>query len=212
VIIATSTESEAIPMNAGSKRPNSAAAMARRALKVRNSDRRTRHLLGQFAGRSLENVAEAEIVADLKKNGTRSQLTFEYGTLRLTVIAVPLGAEVHEPPPSHVGVTVPTEIPDPASDSSIRACTEACVEPEMTATRQPSRAAVVKSWETMPRRDDSTIPITSATKTGAMQAISTALVPLRFGPFRRIMSTYPSGRLGSPDFAAKAPAGDRGRY
>ena len=69
-------------------------------------------------------VAEALIVASLKNPGTFSQVTRLYGTLRLTVIAVPLGALVQvEDDDEQVGVTVPTEIPDPLRTALIRFCT-----------------------------------------------------------------------------------------
>ena len=61
----------------------------------------------------------------------------------LTVIAVPFGAVVQVYGDGQVGVTVPTEIPDPLRTAVIRFCTSVWVIPLRTATRQPSRAAAV---------------------------------------------------------------------
>src|SRR4029077_9113046 len=94
-------------------------------------------------GRSLLMVAEALIVAFLKNQEIFNQLTWLYATLRLTVSAVPPGAVVQMEGEGAVGVTVPTEMPDPLRTVLIRFCTSVAVDPSMTATRQPSRAAVV---------------------------------------------------------------------
>jgi hypothetical protein len=123
-------------------------------------------------------VAEALTVALSKNPEIFNHVTWLNGTLRLTVIAVPLGAEV-QVYDEQVGVTVPTEMPDPERTAVIRFCTSVCVMPSRTATRQPSRAAVVSNWVTIPSRAASIIPTSSVTNTGAMRAISTALAPRR---------------------------------
>src|SRR3954451_16685690 len=77
------------------------------------------------------------------------------------------------------GVTVPTETPDPLRTALIRAWTSSWVWPGTTATRHPSRAAVVSNWATIPNRDASICPRIRVTMMGATIAISTALAPLR---------------------------------
>ena len=44
-------------------------------------------------------------------------------TVEFTVMGVPCGAELHEYGDGQVGVTAPTEMPEPASAKSMRACT-----------------------------------------------------------------------------------------
>ena len=99
--------------------------------------------------------------------------------LKLTVIGVPFAAWFHVVFPvqeteNDVGV-----IPRGLRSEFTRVCTSLSVLPLITATRHPSRAAVVIIWLTIPSRDVSICPITSITNTGMIMASSTALVPER---------------------------------
>src|SRR3954471_14487456 len=98
------------------------------------------------------------------------------------VIGVPMGAVCHV---EGDGVTVPTETPDPLRTESIRLWTSLWVWPGTTATRHPSRAAVVSNWATIPNRDASICPRIRVTMMGATIAISTALAPLRRSALQR---------------------------
>jgi hypothetical protein len=68
-------------------------------------------------------------------------------------------------------------MPDPLKTVVIRVSTASWVLPGMTATRQPSRAAVVSNCATIPSRADSNPPMIHVINIGATIAISTALVP-----------------------------------
>ena len=94
---AVSTDKAANPTRTGNNNPNNNAVIPRGhrrapAFKLRSLIAHP----SSTQGFSLLSVAEALTVAFWRKYGVPTQLTCEYGTLRLTVIAVPIGAEFHE--------------------------------------------------------------------------------------------------------------------
>ena len=86
------------------------------------------------------------------------------------MIAVPCGAVCQV---EGVGVTVPTEMPDPLRTALTRLWTSVRVFPGTTAMRHPSRAAFVSNCATIPNRDASICPMIRATNTGATIATTT---------------------------------------
>jgi hypothetical protein len=108
--------------------------------------------IGTFSetqGRSQASVADPDSVT-LNQSPVGSQLIWWKGTLKLTVMGVPLVAEVQGIEPGQVGVTVPIVILAPANTRFTATCTSLAAALGTTAARHPSRAAVVSSWQVMP--------------------------------------------------------------